>query len=336
MLRPGLSSRFIILGIFLLVSLKSLGQHKESRLLAFIELAEQNYNKKNYREALVNLDSALALDPDYGKIYLIRAGIYLSQNQQRRALNEYSNAIRFDPANPVAYYKRSLIRHEIGDHRNYSLNDINKAIELDPENAQYYLEKALYLTSSTYPLPEYNLAIESVTEAIRIQPENAEFYNIRAKYESESGQRLTSLTDFSKAIELNPSKATYHHDRGLIYLMIEDYETAIDDFNSAIQLDPLNEKFLTNRGQARFNLNDYETAILDFTLSIDTIYKKISEEPGQITRDHSLNKSLRRTYLYRGSALLQQEHVFEACEDFEAASNLGDTQASRYIGSYCR
>jgi len=295
----------ILFLLLIILPLKSFGQQEnESKVGAFIMLAEDNYAKKDYDQALINLDSASRIDPDIGKIYSIRGMIYYFQDEPKRAINAFNNAVRFNQNDPETYYYRSISRHVVGDHRNYSLNDINTAIQLQPDNDNYYVQKALYLTSSTYPLPEYNLAIETISEAIFIKPLNAEYYNIRAKYKSNSNQTLASLIDYSKAIELDSERDNYYHDRGLIYLTIEDYLKAIDDFNSAIQIDPLNEVYIMNRGQARFNLTDYETAILDFTLSIDTIYRKINAEPGRITLDHPLNKSLRRAYLYRGSALL--------------------------------
>lgn len=308
----------------------------ENKIEVFIKLAEENYSKANYDQALINLDSASSIDPDNAKIYFIRGMIYNNRSESRRAINEFNNAIRFDPEDPESYYYRSLVRHEVGDHRNYSLNDINMAIELQPDNDHYHMQKAHYLTSTTYPVPEYNLAIESVSQAILLEPLKAEYFSTRAKYKSASDQLLASLSDFSKSIEIDPSNANYYYDRGIVYLRIEDYLKAIEDFNSAIQIDPLNETYIMNRGQARFNLTEYETAILDFTLSIDTIYRKISEEPGRINLGHPLNISLRRAYLLRGTALLQSESNFEACEDFEAAANLGEGRATQYRRRYCR
>ncbi|NNF35124.1 MAG: tetratricopeptide repeat protein [Saprospiraceae bacterium] len=329
---------FIIIFLaVLIIPFKLIGQKDlQNKIEVYIKLAEENYSKENYDQAMINLDSASALDPDNGEIYRIRGMIYYEQSESRRAINEFNNAIRFDPGNPETYFYRSLVRFEVGDHRNYSLNDINMAIELQPDNAIYYIEKANYLTSTTYPVPEYNLAIQTISQAISIDPENAHYYAIRAKYNSDSDQLLASLSDYSKSIEMDPSIAEYYNKRGIIYLRIEDYLKAIEDFNSAIQIDPLNENYIISRGQARFNMTEYETAILDFTLSIDTIYRKISEVPGQINLDHPLNKALRRSYFLRGSALLQSESTFEACQDFEAAANLGESRATSYKRRYCR
>lgn len=326
---------FLLINISPIMNL-SFGQENQDRIKLYIEKAERNVKDKKYPEALVHLDSAAALNPDYSKIYMVKASIYEAQDFQRRAINEYNTAIRFDPGNAKAYYQRAVLQNEVGDHRDYSINDINRAISLEPENASYYLKKAYFLTSTTYPVPEFNLAIQTMSEAISLEPENAEFYNIRAKYKSESGQRLSSLSDFTMAIELDSIKPEYFYDRGLTFFMIEDFASSINDFNAAIQLDPLNETYLIGRGQSRFNLGDYETAILDFTLCIDTIYRKITQEPGKINLDHPLNKSLRRAYLYRGSALQQVESTFEACQDFEAAKNLGDRRAAQYIRTHCK
>lgn len=122
----------IILLVSYILPIKLSGQEfLGSKIEVFINLAEENYSKANYDLALINLDSASGIDPDIAKIYKIRGMIYNKRKESRRAINEFNNAIRFDSEDPETYYYRSLVRHDVGDHRNYSLNDINTAIELN-------------------------------------------------------------------------------------------------------------------------------------------------------------------------------------------------------------
>jgi tetratricopeptide (TPR) repeat protein len=303
-----------------------------------IELANREIKQENFPAAHIYIDSAIALSPENPEIYMIRASIYKKESNNRMAIRSYEDAIKANPGYHQAYFERSVLRYEIGDHRDYSLQDINKAISLQSSNTQYLVQKASYLRNthdSETGLPDLLEAIATLSEAIQLAPDSARFYDLRGQIQFENGQRLSAIADFSKAIEMNPD-AVYFGDRGLTYLILEDYQDAINDFTSAVELDPLNEDYIQKRGHAKFNSGKYNDAIEDFTLSINVLFRKISLTSGKVDQNHPFNKSLQENYLFRGSALLQVDAAYEACIDFESARELGSKRAANYIRRFCR
>jgi len=304
----------------------------------FIDLANREIRLENYHAAFIFLDSAFALSPGNAEIPMIKADIYKKQSNFRMAIGSYDDAININPGYHQAYYERSVLRYTVGDHRDYALQDINKAISMQSSNTHYLIHKARILRNTINPsteLPDLPEAIALLSEAIQIAPDSSRFLDIRGQVKFESGQTLAALSDFTKAIEME-QVAVYFGDRGLTYLVIEDYQSAIQDFTSAVELDPLNEDYIQRRGHAKFNTGKYNDAIDDFTLAINTLFRKISLIPGKIDQNHPLNKSLQENYLFRGSALLQVEATYEACNDFKAARELGNRKAYNYVRRYCK
>ncbi|MCH7514186.1 MAG: tetratricopeptide repeat protein [Bacteroidetes bacterium] len=322
--------------ILLYLPCLSFCQEKE---LHFIHLAEDEYETGNYRNALVHLDSAARLSPADANIYLLEAKVYIARSEKRKAISSYDVAIRYNPNSDKAYLERAKLRYEVGDHRDYSLKDMISALAIKPDYAPYYIQYAYYLSKTDNALtgfPDTQQAIENTDKAILLDPGNAAYYNLRGQYKYGAGERLGAILDFSRAIELDSTNAGYYYDRGLVSLVIEDYESAVYDFTKGLLYDPLNEDYLQKRGHSKFNMGRYEEAVEDFSLTINTIYRKFTLLPGNIPPNHPLNKSLQRAYLFRGSALIQLENTYEACQDFKVARSLGDHLAANYVSRFCQ
>lgn len=322
--------------ILLYIPCLSFSQENE---LHYIQLAEYEYKSGNYRNALIHLDSAARLSPLDANIYLLEAKVYNARDEKRKAISSYDVAIRYNPNSDKAYLERAKLRYEVGDHRDYSLKDMRLAIAIKPDYAPYYIQYAYYLSKTDNALtgfPDTRQAIENTDKAISLDSVNAAYYNLRGHYKYGAGERLDAILDFSRAIVLDSTNAGYYHDRGLVSLVIEDYESAVYDFTKGLLYDPLNEDYLQKRGHSKFNMGRYEEAVEDFSLTINTIYIKFTLLPGNIPPNHPLNKSLQRAYLFRGSALIQLENTYEACQDFKVARSLGDHLAANYVSRFCQ
>ena len=138
-------ARSIILVLIVLVPQLSFGQERTDY---FLELAKSELHNNEYPKALVHLDSATALSPQNPHIDMMRPNIYKSEEKLRKAIQSYNNAINKNPGLASAYYERSILRYNVGDHRNYYLADISSAIKFDPGNILYYVQKAFYLSNT--------------------------------------------------------------------------------------------------------------------------------------------------------------------------------------------
>ena len=83
-----------------------------------------------------------------------------------RAIADYTEAIRLDPNNDIAYNKRGYAHYNKGDY-DKAIADFTQAIKLKPNNA-YYLYTRGY--AAHYNKGDYDRAIADFEAALRINP----------------------------------------------------------------------------------------------------------------------------------------------------------------------
>jgi tetratricopeptide (TPR) repeat protein len=104
------------------------------------------------------------------------------RSRVRSRTGVFDEAIRRDPGDAVAYYRRAMIWETIPDydgpvpgarrqrinHTTYALNDYNQAIFLDPRFVKAYLRRAWLLWKKN----EYERALADLREAVAIEPKS--------------------------------------------------------------------------------------------------------------------------------------------------------------------
>src|SRR5215469_10046479 len=109
------------------------------------------------------------------KLYHDRAFEYHSKHDNELAIADYNEAIRINPDDADAFYRRGNAWREMGD------------------NAR---------------------AIADYDEAIRLDPNHASALNNRGAAWLEKGQNDRAVADFSAAIRIDPRDPDYHNNRG--------------------------------------------------------------------------------------------------------------------------
>jgi tetratricopeptide (TPR) repeat protein len=148
-----------------------------------------------------------------------------------RAATDFTQAIRIDPNNKIAYRERGLMYSEQGDH-DRAIADYNQAIRLDPNYAAAYMNRG----SAYSDKGDYDRAIADHTQAIRLDPNDAMPYYNRGIVYSDKGDHDRAIADYTQAIRLDPNYATPYYNRGNTYFKKGDYDRAIADFTQAIGL----------------------------------------------------------------------------------------------------
>ena len=94
------------------------------------------------REALVDLEAALELEPQEAQLWLFRAVAHGQLGDPRAALQDLNKALELDPQRADAWANRGAMRLAEGDLQG-ALADMSKAIELEPRAPQPYLNRAM-------------------------------------------------------------------------------------------------------------------------------------------------------------------------------------------------
>jgi tetratricopeptide (TPR) repeat protein len=146
---------------------------------------------KNQREAQKHLEQGL---------------IAQRQGDNEAAIENFTEALRFDPDLAVAFLNRGIAFKNKADYER-ALQDLEKAIEL---------------------LPNVPAVTPFLTHAYF---QRGEAHRLKGDYEQ-------SLADFAKAIELSPRNYDAYLQRSVVYEKMGDLDRAKEEKDKAIQLNP--------------------------------------------------------------------------------------------------
>jgi serine/threonine protein kinase len=149
-----------------------------------------------YADAVPYFSQAIAMKPDY-RSYFGRASAYQRLERLEQAVDDYTQAVRFNGAVAMPYHERAVCLARLGqDDR--ALADYNKAIELTPDYALSWNGRGvIYLRRK-----DYQKAISDFTEAIRLKPALDQAYKNRAAARKALGDKAGADADLNQAREL--------------------------------------------------------------------------------------------------------------------------------------
>ena len=115
-----------------------------------------------------------------------------------------------------------------GDYNNAGA-EYSQAIKLNPQNAIAYRNRG-----TTYAnLQNYAYAAKDYSKVIELEPNNASAYVGRGAAYIYMGQYNSAISDLTKAIELNPNDPLSYYNRGICYQAIGNMERAQADYSKA-------------------------------------------------------------------------------------------------------
>jgi tetratricopeptide (TPR) repeat protein len=144
------------------------------------------------------------------------------------AIADFTEAIRLDPKNAMAYFNRAFARQNKGDLEG-AIADYNEVIRLDPKNANAYLNRGLAKTNpgvrnggkkprrsevaaaqkrSAEAMADYTEASRLYTEAIRDDPNNSLAYEYRAAAKDQLGDKDGAAQDRAASARIKEQVAS--------------------------------------------------------------------------------------------------------------------------------
>jgi tetratricopeptide (TPR) repeat protein len=158
-----------------------------------------------------------------------------------KAIADYTQAIRLDPNNAVAYRERGVALSQKGDN-DKAIADYNQAIRLNPNYARAYINRG----NAYDDKGDYDKAIADYNQAIRLDPNDAlayvgrgSEYAIRGIVYAIKGDYDKAIADYTQAIRLDPNYADAYVGRGVVYYYAkDDYDRAIADCTAALRINP--------------------------------------------------------------------------------------------------
>ncbi|MCL6462756.1 MAG: hypothetical protein I4O51_12925 [Flavobacterium micromati] len=126
-----------------------------------------------------------------------------------------------------------------------------------------------------------------------------------------------AIEDYSRAIKEDGNLRDAFYNRGVCEQALKDNKSAKKDFDKTIKIDSEFAKAYYSRASLLVSDGKYEESLSDLDKVIELDYKT----PNVLT--------------LRGQIRAQTGNKVGACEDFNQAKSIGDTQATKYLNKFC-
>ncbi len=209
----------------------------------FNNLGALYIDQGRYQEAVLNLNQALALRPNYFMALLNRAVALSRQGKIGMALVDFSMAEKIDPQSALLYLNRGLAQFAVGYYAS-AAEDYSQMIELDPQNPRPYLERGRAFMKMEY----YQNAMDDFQQAIALNPNYAMPYFYAAELLFNKGEVDEAVAYAERAKLLAPTYAPAYEMLGDM-LALESPVEATQHYLAARRLDP--QRSLRYQGKIR-------------------------------------------------------------------------------------
>jgi tetratricopeptide (TPR) repeat protein len=210
----------------------------------FYKRGVEQYEKKEYDQAIAAFTEAVRLYPQYNMAYNYRGLTYYKKGDYDAAITDYAEAIRIDPKYAWAYCSRGDAYYAQKDY-DAAIIDYTKAVELNSKYAYAYYSRGM----AYYYKKDYDAAIKDHTEAIRLDPKYDAAYYWRGNAYYQKDDYDAAITDYTESIRLDPEYAAYYM-RGNAYYAKGNYDQAIADYDESLKINPNYVNAKNNRQNA--------------------------------------------------------------------------------------
>jgi tetratricopeptide (TPR) repeat protein len=210
--------------------------------------------------ALADFDEVLRREPAMPAALLGRAELYLRKGQLKAALKDLDAALAAQPDNLAALYTRSQARLEANE-PDLALADADAAVRFAPRFIDPYDNRArLYLRRRA---PEKALA--DYNAMLAIDPESKQGLAGRARAYAALGKAAMARADLAAIGESANILNDRCYDRATANLTLD---IALSECDAAVRQAPASASILDSRGFVRFRLGDLKGAVTDFDAAL--------------------------------------------------------------------
>lgn len=153
-------------------------------------------SRRDYAQALDDMNEAIKLQPKYAGFFINRAFLRHNLDDYYGAMSDYDYAIQLDPMNHMAYYNRALLLAEVRDF-DKALADLNQVIKLRGVDYRALYNRAIILKEKH----DFKGALADVDAVINAYPSLAAGYFLRSEIKRDMGDQ-SARDDFDRSMAL--------------------------------------------------------------------------------------------------------------------------------------
>jgi tetratricopeptide (TPR) repeat protein len=194
----------------------------------YFESGKFKFENKAYRDAIVDFDNAIEINPNIEEAHIYRGCALDALNEPFDAMAAYKKAIEINPKNSDSY---SNVGSDYFDLENYypAIQFFNKAIELNSKVAVYYTNRGVAKDA----LFDYRGAIQDYNQAILLNPKDHRAYLMRGVAKQLLVNYKEAILDYTKCIEINPKESKAYFNRGICKVYLKQKESGCLDLSKA-------------------------------------------------------------------------------------------------------
>jgi tetratricopeptide (TPR) repeat protein len=181
--------------------------------------------KHKYKEAMAMANQELRVHPNQASAFVIRGWIYSLYDEPEKALKEWDQALKIDPAGSFELFSNRYRTYLDQGKFDLAIQDITKALSLRPDEWVLYKERGQVHSV----LKQYDLAIKDITKAISLNSREPLCYQRRADCYRAAGQYGKAAADYTTAIKLCPNQLLFYSLRADCYDKIGKHSDAVAD-----------------------------------------------------------------------------------------------------------
>lgn len=225
---------------------------------SLLERATALEDRGQLKEALAELDKALALRPAFPEALRLRGLVICQLGELERALADFTEAIRLQPHEAATYYYRGQAALDL-EHFDDAIRDFTEAVRLKPDAWPAYHRRALAHAGQR----DYEAALADFARALERNDRAAGIFIDRARTHLERQDFTAALADVDRASELDPKAPAVHAIRAIAHKALGQPERAIADYTARLQLEPKNATVYNLRAAVYYGQDDFAAAIAD-------------------------------------------------------------------------
>ena len=264
-----------------------------------------NMGLKNIKEAIINYETEININPYSVKAYNALGNIYLSQDDWVNSIKCFRNAETIDSNDITTKFNIAIYYNNCLDLEN-SLIYYNEIIKLQPN---FYL--ANYNAGIVaLNLKKYLLSIEYFNTALKLNKYSFEIHNNLGVIYNKLEDFELSLEHFDLSIKINKSYSIAYFNKANLLENINKYNEAENNYKKALSLDRNNSVYLYNLAHLLFKMNEYNKSIdiLNKCIQINTNF---SNAYSLIGLNYMHSNNLEKSEFYFTKSILLNNYFHE-------------------------
>ncbi|WP_192820982.1 tetratricopeptide repeat protein [Rufibacter sp. LB8] len=213
---------------------------------------------------IAELTKALEQGNDRPEWYLKRARLYLAQNLPKEALVDINQAIAQDKDLGEAYFLKAGILLQRGDYQG------TRQMMAQAQTYNYYTPESEAILAETYvALKQYDQALGHSSKAIALSPGQPKYYVLLARAQAGTGDTTKALVNLERALQQDSTSLPAYKELSAIYTARQQFDLAIPYVQAGVKRQPQQGFWWHHLGEFYLSQRLTDTAMACFTKAID-------------------------------------------------------------------